>query len=256
MGAVEMYFRSESEALRYARVPSRNRLMWVGPVVFFLFPTWRMVTGVTRIPESAHQLRALLSALLVIVHFLAVAVAYGLCWYFLRRSDQRLAAWFPRRITYSGQRRLRDFADVVILAVCAFSYLGGTVLSLIAGLSGDDVEGVPIGFLALAGIGLFAIMTMLNVRSVLNRPTLAVDQQTLLIDDYYRRKDLRLALLPFPLMAGLILPGWTPVGFAALTAVLWFVVTMLRPNVLPMVSAIQPAAIPWPGSPPASRGLQ
>ncbi|AXB47095.1 hypothetical protein A4R43_35480 [Amycolatopsis albispora] len=107
-------------------------------------------------------------------------------------GERRVAATLPRRVARVVAPKWTDFLNGWLVCALVLTYLGG--LGLAAGLIalGEVPAGGVLAAVVLLGGGVMTWQT----RRALNRPALAVDALTLLVDDRLRAEEVRGAALP------------------------------------------------------------
>jgi hypothetical protein len=139
-----------------------------------------------------------------------LVVAQSLLHWWVRRTDRRLGAGLPRRVTHSARLGWRTVLGVPRAAFALVALAGAVVLALCA-LASPDGSTRYAGVVLLIGSGGVALAMLVQLRHVLTRPVVADDEASLDADLVMRVEDARDAAAPNVLWA---LPAASVLGSA------------------------------------------
>jgi len=134
------------------------------------------------------------------------------------------------------------------LAAILVMHGGGLLLGAATALLASRPPDRTLALVFLASVAVTTALSGLALATVLRRPSVAEDSESLLVDDVLRVQDARETVQPFPIvLAGVAGAGstvgswqvWTFLAFAGLGAVFWLYVAFSARHTVPVPAGVQ-----------------
>lgn len=196
-----------------------------------------MAMGVWRwIDRSAPEENTVSGIGLSAFMYAMVIVALCLGWWYQDRAERRLLSLMRIRSAHPAATSVRDVLGPAHLVAGTVVFGGGLLLGAAGALLGPRPPDRVLSLTFLAAVTVLATLGCLALVTVLRRPTVAEDAESILVDDVLRTQDARSALTPLPLLVALATasgttPGswvlWALLAYTAVGAACWLFAELL-----------------------------
>jgi len=224
----------EPSGLLVARLEARrrgNRIpMAAGLVFIVVMGLWR---GIDRSAPEENSVSGIgLSAFM----YAMVIVALCLGWWYQDRVERRLLPPTRVRSAHPAATTVLDVLGPAHLVAGTVVFGGGLLLGVTGALLAPRPPDRTLALTFLAAVAVLAALGCLALVTVLRRPTVAEDAESILVDDVLRTQDARSALVPLPILIALaaasgITSGswvlWALLAYTAVGAACWLFAELL-----------------------------
>ncbi len=224
----------EPSDLLVARLEARrrgNRIPVVAGLAFI------MVMGVWRgIDRSAPEENTVSGIGLSAFLYAMVIIALCLGWWYQVRAERRLLPPTRIRSAHPAATSVLDVLGPAHLVAVTVVFGGGLLLGAAGALLAPRPPDRVLALTFLIAVAVLAALGCLALVTVLRRPTVAEDADSMLVDDVLRSQDARSALVPLPILVALaaasgITSGswvlWALLAYTAVGAACWLSAELL-----------------------------
>jgi hypothetical protein len=200
----------EPSELLVARLEARRRgnRIHIAAVVAFI-----MIMGVWRwIDRSAPDENTVSGIGLSAFMYAMVIVALCLGWWYQDRAERHLLSLMRIRSAHPAATSVRDVLGPAHLVAVTVVFGGGLLLGAAGALLAPRPSDRVLALTFLVAVAVLAALGCLALVTVLRRPTVAEDAESILVDDVLRTQDARFALIPLPILVALATAGGTTTG--------------------------------------------
>lgn len=208
----------EPSELLVARLEARrrgNRIHVVASLAFI------MVIGVWRgIDRSAPEENTVSGIGVSAFVYAMVLVALCFGWWYQVRAERRLVPPTRMRSAHPAATSALDVLGPAHVVAGTVVFGGGLLLGVAGALLAPRPPDRELALTFLVAVAVLAALGCLALVTVLRRPTVAEDAESILVDDVLRTQDARSALMPLPLLVALAVASGTSSGSWVLWALL------------------------------------
>jgi hypothetical protein len=224
----------EPSELLVARLEARrkgNRIHLAAGLAFItVMGVWR---GIDRSAPDENTVSGIgLSAFMYAMFIVALCLG----WWYQDRAERRLLPPTRIRTAHPAATSVLDVLGPAHLVAGTVVFGGGLLLGAAGALLAPRQPDRVLALTFLAAVTVLATLGCLALVTVLRRPTVAEDAESILVDDVLRTQDARSALMPLPILVALATasgttPGswvlWALLAYTAVGAACWLFAELL-----------------------------